>query len=76
MVDAGFKLKTGFLTPYKSTRSPLKEYSVHQLENAQEVFNFRHLSLRNAIERAFGVLKKMFQIIASEIEPHYLIDTL
>ena len=75
LVDAGFQLKTGFLTPYRSTRYYLKEYSVHQPENAREVFNIRHSSLRNAIERAFGVLKKRFPIIASGTEPHYPIDT-
>ncbi|KAL6326017.1 hypothetical protein AAG906_038509 [Vitis piasezkii] len=70
-----FKVKTRFLTPYRSTRFHLKEYSVHQPENAQEVFNLRHSSLRNAIERAFGVLKKRFPIIASGMEPHYHVDT-
>ncbi|KAL6313987.1 hypothetical protein AAG906_011719 [Vitis piasezkii] len=68
-------LKTGFLTPYRSTRYHLKEYSVHQPENAREVFNIRHSSLRNAIERAFGVLKKRFPIIASGTEPHYPVNT-
>lgn len=75
MADAGFQLKIGFLTPYRSTHYHLKEYSVHQPENAREVFNLRHSSLRNAIERAFGVLKKKFPIIASGTEPHYPVDT-
>ncbi|KAL6350569.1 hypothetical protein AAG906_019216 [Vitis piasezkii] len=65
LANAGFQLKTGFLTPYRSTRYHLKEYSIHQPENAREVFNLRHSSLRNAIERAF----------ASGTEPHYPIDT-
>ena len=75
MADASFQLKTRFVTPYGSTRYHLKEYSVHQPENAQEVFNLRHSSLRNAIEITFGVLKKRFPIIASGTEPHYLVDT-
>ncbi|RVW75767.1 putative nuclease HARBI1 [Vitis vinifera] len=75
LADAGFQLKIGFLTPYRSTRYHLKEYSVHQPENDREVFNLRHSSLRNAIERAFGVLKKRFPIIASGTEPHYPVDT-
>ena len=75
MVDAGFQVKTRFLTPYRSTCYHLKEYGVHQPENAQEVFNLRHSSLRNAIERAFGVLKKRFPIIASGTKPHYPINT-
>ena len=71
----GFQLKTGFLTPYRSTNYLLKEYSIHQPENAPEVFNLRHSSLRNSIERVFGVLKKIFSIIASGIEPHYPVET-
>ena len=70
-----FQLKTGFLTPYRSTNYLLKEYSIHQPENAPEVFNLRHSSLRNSIERVFGVLKKIFSIIASGIEPHYPVET-
>ena len=75
MANAGFQLKIRFLTPYKSTHYHLKEYSVHQPKNAWEVFNLQHSSLRNAIEIAFGVLKKMFLVIASGTEPHYPIDT-
>ncbi|KAL9688466.1 hypothetical protein QQ045_032887 [Rhodiola kirilowii] len=55
LVDAGFQLRTGFLAPYRSTRYHLKEYTVHQPENPNELFNLRHASLRNTIERAFGV---------------------
>ncbi|CAO2832536.1 unnamed protein product [Amaranthus hypochondriacus] len=36
----------------------------------QQLFNLRHASLRSAIERTFGVLKKRFAIIA-ENEPQY-----
>lgn len=35
------------------------------------MFNLRHASLPNAIERAFGVLKKRFAIIRSTSEPFY-----
>ena len=53
----------------------LKKYSVRPPENANELFNLRHASLRTAIERAFGVLKKRFPIIASTTEPNYCVDT-
>ncbi|XP_028072727.1 uncharacterized protein LOC114274944 [Camellia sinensis] len=75
LVDVGFQLKTGFLVPYRSTRYHLKEYSVHQPENSQELFNLCHASLRNEIERAFGVLKKRFPILGSGAEPYYDVDT-
>ena len=53
----------------------LKEYSVCPPKNAKELFNLRHASLRNAIERVFGVLNKWFHIIASTTEPSYYVDT-
>ena len=48
----------------------LKVYSVRPLEDAKELFSLGHVSLRNAIERAFGVLKKKkkIPIIASTTE--------
>jgi len=45
-------------------------------KNVRELFNHCHSSLRNVIERTFGVLKKQFPIIASGIEPHYSVDTM
>ena len=45
-------------------------------QNAKEIFNHRHASLRNVIERAFGVLKKRFPIIASGTEPYYSFQTM
>jgi len=44
-------------------------------QNAREIFNHRHSSLRNAIERVFGVLKKRFAILGSGNEPFYSICT-
>lgn len=69
--DAGFMLKRGLLTPYRGVRYHLKEYSARGPTNPRELFNHRHASLRNVIERTFGVLKKRFPIIASGTEPHY-----
>ncbi|KAJ0113246.1 hypothetical protein Patl1_02646 [Pistacia atlantica] len=41
-----------------------KEYSQRNPpRNARELFNHRHSSLRNAIERAFGVLKKLHNFL-------------
>ena len=38
-------------------------------ENAKELFNLRHSSLRNAIERLYGVWKKRFPILT--VAPQY-----
>ena len=40
------------------------------------MFNHRHSSLRNVIERTFGVLKKRFPIIASGTETRYDVDAM
>ena len=63
------------IVPYRGVHYNLKEYSVRPLENAKELFNLQHASLRTDIERAFGVLKKRFPIIASTIEPNYCVET-
>ncbi|KAI4304490.1 hypothetical protein MLD38_039990 [Melastoma candidum] len=55
LVDAGFGLTSKLLTPYGRTRYHLKEYSQRAPETREELFNHRHASLRNCIERAFGI---------------------
>lgn len=75
LVDAGYQLKTGFLAPFRGTRYHLKEFSLHEPQNSRELFNLRHASLRNAIERAFGVLKKKFPMLRSGAESHFNVDT-
>ena len=52
----------------------LKEYLTRGPENVEEIFNYRHFSLFNLIERTIGVLKKQFPIISRIIEPFFLID--
>jgi len=44
---------------------------VDRPRNAKELFNLRHSSLRNAIERIFGVLKKRFPILKKQLEYDY-----
>ncbi|KAJ0520767.1 putative harbinger transposase-derived nuclease domain-containing protein [Helianthus annuus] len=75
LVDAGLPHTTTLMAPYRGVRYHLKEYSTRAPENAKELFNLRHASLRNAIERAFGVLKKRFPIIRSTAEPFYSCET-
>src|SRR5436190_12008391 len=40
-------------------------------QTPQELYNLRHSSLRNAIERIFGVLKKRFPILKNQLEFPY-----
>ncbi|XP_054824887.1 protein ALP1-like [Prosopis cineraria] len=74
--DVGFPLKHGLIIPYRGVRYYLKEYSARSPQTVREIFNHRHASLRNVIERTFGVLKKKFPIIGSGTEPHYAFETM
>jgi len=64
--DAGFMLKQKIITPYRRVRYHLKEYSQGGPQNAKELFNHRHSSLRNVIERTFGVMRKRFLITSTK----------
>jgi hypothetical protein len=66
LADAGYTNTAITLVPYRGVRYHLKEQyrSQNKPENAKELFNLRHSSLRNVIERAFGVLKKRFEILS------------
>mmetsp|Transcript_24507 Transcript_24507/g.22267 ORF Transcript_24507/g.22267 Transcript_24507/m.22267 type:complete len:393 (+) Transcript_24507:74-1252(+) len=63
--DAGYGLSGYCLTPYRGIRYHLKEFrrGNRKPQNKEELFNLRHASLRNVIERSFGVLKKRFNIL-------------
>lgn len=54
------------LVPYQKTRYHLREqYATgRKPESKEELFNLRHSQARNVVERAFGVLKKRFKILA------------
>nr|XP_043609784.1 putative nuclease HARBI1 [Erigeron canadensis] len=75
LVDGGLPHRSTLIAPYRGVRYHLKEYSSRAPQNTRELFNLRHASLRNAIERAFGVLKKRFAIIRSSNEPFYPLET-
>lgn len=61
----------GFIAPYQGVRHHLHEFrGANQLpRNAKELFNHRHSSLRNAIQRSFQVLKTRFPIL--KLAPQY-----
>lgn len=65
VVDSGYASAPGFLTPFKGERYHLKDYrgGDRQPRTARELFNHKHSSLRNIIERSFAVLKNRFFIL-------------
>jgi hypothetical protein len=73
--DAGYPNTDTILVLYRGTRYHLKETILagKKPENSKELFNLRHASLRNVIERIFGVLKRKYQILKTPSE--YSINT-
>ncbi|XP_055961841.1 protein ALP1-like [Mercurialis annua] len=66
VVDAGYPNIPGFLAPYRGEKYHLNDFRGHgRIRKKYELFNYRHSSLRNIIERAFGVLKARFPILKS-----------
>ncbi|KAH6772261.1 nuclease HARBI1-like protein [Perilla frutescens var. frutescens] len=64
LVDCGFANRRQFLAPLRGVRYHLKDFGVQgrHPRNASELFNLRHASLRNVIEKIFGVFKSRFTI--------------
>ncbi|XP_027118351.1 uncharacterized protein [Coffea arabica] len=68
MVDAAYTNMPGFMAPFRAVRGTQHERA------AKALFNRRHASVRNIIERSFGVLKKRFPILKGPMQ-NYLIAT-
>ena len=70
LVDSGFPNMSGYLAPYRRERYHLRDFrDGGRPRGKQELFNHRHSSLRNIIERCFGVLKARFPIL--KLMPNY-----
>ena len=65
VVDSGYINMNGFFTLYKSERYHLRDYRGlgRAPRSPQKLFNYRHSSLCNVIERCFSVLKARFSIL-------------
>ena len=66
LVDSGYPNRTGYLAPFKGSAYHLPEFRLRRHrppEGKYELFNFSHSSLRNVVERAFGVLKQKWRIL-------------
>ena len=64
--DGGYALASTCLPPFRGVRYHLKEFQASNAggpRNAKELFNLKHTSLRNVVERSFGVIKKRFPIL-------------
>ena len=65
LVDAGYTNGPRFLAPYRGTRYHLNEWIGNTPQSYKELFNIRHASAQNAIERSFGILIKRWSILRS-----------
>nr|XP_028945740.1 uncharacterized protein LOC114820035 [Malus domestica] len=67
LVDCGFANRRQFLAPFRGVRYHLQDFAGNDRDpvNANELFNLRHASLRNVVERIFGVFKSQFTIFKS-----------
>ncbi|KAH6799248.1 dessication-induced 1VOC superfamily protein [Perilla frutescens var. frutescens] len=64
LLDCGFANRRQFLATLRGVRYHLKDFGGQgrHPRNASELFNLRHASLRNVIERISGVFKSRFTI--------------
>ncbi|CAA0806910.1 Unknown protein [Striga hermonthica] len=72
VVDSGYANIPRFLSPYLGDRYHLPEWirSNQTPQNARELFNRRHATVWNVVERSFGILKGKFPIIKG-LMPNY-----
>ena len=73
LVDKGYPFRKGYLVPYPKTRYHKSQFENVPPKNMQESFNRSHSSLRSAIERSFGILKKRWKILTRM--PKYSVET-
>lgn len=76
LVDRGYTNTEGFIAPYQGTRYGLHEYrGARQMpQNAPDLFNHRHMSLSNVIQRSFSLLKTRFPILKSAPPYHFQVQ--
>nr|KAJ0188007.1 hypothetical protein LSAT_V11C900454930 [Lactuca sativa] len=73
LVDVGYTNGEGFLAPYRCQRYHLNDWRAgHQPTTPKELFNMRHSSARNVIERYFCILKARWEILRDN--SYYPID--
>ncbi|XP_031392120.1 protein ALP1-like [Punica granatum] len=66
VVDARYPNIPGYMAPYKGQRYHRSDFNDDTPPTTKkELFNQRHASVRNVIERCFGVLKSRFAILRS-----------
>ncbi|XP_073283078.1 uncharacterized protein [Primulina huaijiensis] len=67
LCDCGYANAEGFLAPYRKVCYHLNEWGQRSMtpQNYREYFNFKQASAHDVIERAFGLLKKRWEVLRS-----------
>lgn len=70
LADAGYGLRHGLMTPFRGTQYHLKEQANagKKPSTNKELYNLRHATLRNIVERIFGCIKRKFSILQAPPE--------
>lgn len=65
LADAGFGMSLGMLVPFRGVRYHLREWGVgnEKPRTRNELYNLRHATYWNVVERIFGVMKRRWRII-------------
>ena len=65
--DAGYALSWHVFTPYRGVRYHLKEWARgnQKPQNRRELFNLRHASCRNMVERGYGVTQARLPVLTN-----------
>jgi hypothetical protein len=72
-VDVGYSNRPGYLAPYKGARYHMPDWKRGSAPSGDhEHFNHLHSSIRNAVERAFGVLKIKWRILLKMMSFHWI----
>lgn len=77
LVDAGYTNLPGYLGPCRGQRHHKDDFNRVNTEfhSKMDLFNHKHSSLRNVVERCFGVLKARFPILKAMPEYHPVHET-
>lgn len=67
LVDSGYANTDRFLAPYRGERYHLSQFDgnarARTHRGPRDLYNHRHAQLRNAVEKAFGILKRRFKVL-------------
>ncbi|KAL5540498.1 hypothetical protein UlMin_043092 [Ulmus minor] len=63
LIDFGYANQHRYLAPYRDTNYHLRDQRRVGGDCKKVMFNYRHASLRNVVERTFGIWKNRFRIL-------------